>query len=87
MNNSKLDLLEIIFFDRKIGELPNDFIEFLKDQEKINNHHINQSEDYFAHFEDEDISNYLLTYEDDFMELLISNFYDMFEWKNKKGEC
>lgn len=86
MNNKNLDLLKTIFYNRKIGDLPNDFVEFLKDEERINNHHVNQSEDYFAHFENDDISLYLKTYEEDFMELLMGNFYDMFEWKNKRGE-
>lgn len=84
MKSKELELMEVIFKNRKLGELPDDFLEYLKDQEELENHNIHKNGyDEFAHFRQNDINEYVSLYPEEFMDLLIGNFYDIFEWKKK----
>jgi len=84
MKSKALELMEVIFKNRKIGELPDDFVKYLKDQEEMENHHIHKNGyDKFSHFRQNDVNEYVSLYSEEFMDLLIGNFYDIFEWKKK----
>lgn len=66
-------ILEKLYKHWEIKNLDDEMQELLMELEKENNPHYSEFVDFFAYFEDEDVIDYLHTYEDEFINYFKDN--------------